>query len=447
MPGERYTVRWRAVVCLLLFLTGDSADTIGQDTCTTPDACRKDGELPTDRNCSEVLRILPIAELKKMKNWWDMETPAIIPKVLAYAGWNTKVLKFRDFYKKFASHTVTAFTAVDASVFQGEMRREVSVAQVMKSAKPNVTAADGPLYAFDDRFFSQASTPAVKVPATLEVPDQVQLLTMGPAGSGTGFHGHGTALLTLFSGQKRWYLQPPGKLPAATSRHLFEDVQYWEQNVLPHLGGSAPISCVQQAGDTIFVPSMWNHATINLKATLGTAWQNPSADSICEHGRDYACMAQAVEDAVEGKAPKKKKVSALVKILEEAYALTEPMMLWGFIGLIWQVDKATGKGLFKRVKESLVRVSQKAAAHTHAAYVVAYIALDIVSRTMEQTGRFDLKEIKEMLEPAADKAPEARVHIRLAELCEDVGDRRCVKKNMKRHWELFPGEKQMKKAK
>jgi hypothetical protein len=37
--------------------------------------------------------------------------------------------------------------------------------------------------------------------------------------------------------------------------------------------GVRPLECVQRAGEVAFVPTGWNHATINLEPTVGMAYE------------------------------------------------------------------------------------------------------------------------------------------------------------------------------
>ena len=62
-------------------------------------------------------------------------------------------------------------------------------------------------------------------------------------------------------GEKRWYLQPPGK--SYVSR---VPLVKWLSDEYPTLTNvEKPLECVQQAGDVLFIPAFWAHASLNLK--------------------------------------------------------------------------------------------------------------------------------------------------------------------------------------
>ena len=71
-------------------------------------------------------------------------------------------------------------------------------------------------------------------------------------------------------------MHAPGHFPNATARTLHRPVSAFEQDVLPNLD-LPPLTCVQQAGDAVFVPDGWSHATINVasnpECTRGGGWQ------------------------------------------------------------------------------------------------------------------------------------------------------------------------------
>ena len=80
----------------------------------------------------------------------------------------------------------------------------------------------------------------------------------------------------LLIGQKRWSLYPgnPGGIPAAAGYNPSLPHLTWLRRVLPTLAAdSRPLECNQQAGDILYVPSGWHHATINVGDTAGIALQ------------------------------------------------------------------------------------------------------------------------------------------------------------------------------
>jgi len=95
---------------------------------------------------------------------------------------------------------------------------------------------------------------------------------LGPGLSGSPLHFHNDAWNALIFGKKRWFLLPP----ASTQRSNLHPTAW-----VPAASGSnsprlqhRPIymkECVQEAGDLLFVPLHWGHATLNLQDSVGIA--------------------------------------------------------------------------------------------------------------------------------------------------------------------------------
>ncbi len=92
-------------------------------------------------------------------------------------------------------------------------------------------------------------------------------LSFGVAGmkSGVPFHGHGAAWGEVLLGKKRWFLAPPDTGPSLQFDPT-ESTHSWVTNVLPTLNASkiGLRQCVAEPGDVIYIPSGWEHATLNL---------------------------------------------------------------------------------------------------------------------------------------------------------------------------------------
>ena len=75
------------------------------------------------------------------------------------------------------------------------------------------------------------------------------------------------AWLTLIKGKKHWFVAPPdADMPEVPSCNYTADV------LRPT---STSIQCVQQPGDTLWLPENWWHATCNLDAwTVGVGGQD-----------------------------------------------------------------------------------------------------------------------------------------------------------------------------
>ena len=106
-----------------------------------------------------------------------------------------------------------------------------------------------------------------------------QMLSIGDDGAGLSFHSHGDSWLGIVHGAKRWLLYPPGRAP----KQLFETqgpvalpILDWVQRFLPELPVEVPsplVDCLQVAGEAVYVPAGWLHATLNIGETIGAGGQ------------------------------------------------------------------------------------------------------------------------------------------------------------------------------
>lgn len=103
---------------------------------------------------------------------------------------------------------------------------------------------------------------------------------LGPAGSGAPAHFHGHAVNVLAHGSKRWSLWPPqhalySKEPAADRwRRLHgNQTSTFTKGVHEPEVVLEPLECTQEAGDMLFVPTLWGHATLNERQAIGTAYE------------------------------------------------------------------------------------------------------------------------------------------------------------------------------
>ncbi|XP_032701854.1 jmjC domain-containing protein 8 [Lontra canadensis] len=86
------------------------------------------------------------------------------------------------------------------------------------------------------------------------------------AGSGVPFHWHGPGFSEVIYGRKRWFLYPPEKTPEF---HPNKTTLAWLQDIYPTLVPSAkPLECTVQAGEVLYFPDRWWHATLNLDTSV-----------------------------------------------------------------------------------------------------------------------------------------------------------------------------------
>merc|ERR1712019_290738 len=141
-------------------------------------------------------------------------------------------------------------------------------------------AHEAPLYAFGSKLLYQ-------VPALREDLDPMpEALTgivvnnkdleivntqfyLGAPSSGAPFHFHTDAFNLLVYGRKRWFMLPPDR--AVYSKR--PAVEMILDEAFAKGGELEPIDCVQEAGDVLYVPNQWAHATINVEESIGVAYQ------------------------------------------------------------------------------------------------------------------------------------------------------------------------------
>eukprot|EP01050_Picozoa_sp_SAG11_P010631 SAG11_NODE_1075_length_5967_cov_7.848841_4_plen_375_part_00 len=99
-------------------------------------------------------------------------------------------------------------------------------------------------------------------------------LSAGSAGAGVSFHQHNQGFNLLLSGQKRWFLYPATTLPKPSYPDSHVSILDWARELLPTLEpGSRPFEVVQQAGEVLYIPDGWFHATLCLENTVAVASQ------------------------------------------------------------------------------------------------------------------------------------------------------------------------------
>lgn len=113
----------------------------------------------------------------------------------------------------------------------------------------------------------------------LETPADLQLqpadakapiiFAIGKTGSGIGLHAHQDAWNQVLFGAKRWTLYPSSGVPPEAGYNPTEPHLQWLSEFYPLVkeGANKPLECVQQAGDVVYVPEGWYHATVNLGDT------------------------------------------------------------------------------------------------------------------------------------------------------------------------------------
>ena len=117
------------------------------------------------------------------------------------------------------------------------------------------------------------------------------MLSLGGDGTGLGFHTHVDSWLGLMAGAKRWLLYEPGRFPVGEP--LFPNRMLGVDSAVRMAANHSqpqPMDCLQQAGEMLYLPAGWAHATVNLGDTVGIGGQTQTCPSRKADG-GAACQA------------------------------------------------------------------------------------------------------------------------------------------------------------
>lgn len=122
--------------------------------------------------------------------------------------------------------------------------------------------ADARWYLFGDTLKTDAWAP---LHATFALPldaardEPVVAWGVGGLYSGVPFHSHGAVYAASVLGRKRWWLAPPDREPAfGGNKTVLEYATAFPEDE------EGVLACTVAAGETLYVPSNWWHATLNL---------------------------------------------------------------------------------------------------------------------------------------------------------------------------------------
>eukprot|EP01050_Picozoa_sp_SAG11_P016388 SAG11_NODE_2232_length_3656_cov_3.028957_4_plen_491_part_00 len=110
------------------------------------------------------------------------------------------------------------------------------------------------------------------------------MLSVGGPNSGLPWHLHGQTWIALLSGRKRWFVTPPEGLPGREEMRgqPLQMAAAWAAATYPRMleaqkaaGGVLPLrECVQRPGELFYLPTGWNHLTLNLETTVAVGAQS-----------------------------------------------------------------------------------------------------------------------------------------------------------------------------
>eukprot|EP00940_MAST-03C_sp_MAST-3C-sp2_P003320 g3320.t1 len=131
-------------------------------------------------------------------------------------------------------------------------------------------------YVFDSLFFDDIFNAAI--PVEFNMPHHLKtvvgryprsFLAIGGSGSGLGFHSHADAINIVLFGEKSWLLAPPGTSARGGNDQFIGDFI----RRFPHVE-SPWLAFEQRAGEILYIPEGWIHATNNTSpCTVAASFQ------------------------------------------------------------------------------------------------------------------------------------------------------------------------------
>jgi len=174
---------------------------------------------------------------------------------------------------------------------------------------------------------------------------QRPVLSFSPTkGGDVPFHWHYPGYLFLQHGLKLWFVQSPSKPPA--SELVWHGIEnwvskgYWEQ--VP--AEKRPNHCLQQAGDLIYVPDAYWHATTALTQNFGYGYQGSALATIKNLPHEFVDLKK--QQFIENKLHNKEDPLANLKTELKYYEwLRDNVQPWDFSNRILIADMKLALGL------------------------------------------------------------------------------------------------------
>lgn len=143
-------------------------------------------------------------------------------------------------------------------------------------------------------FFFPASDPVVM--DSEAVPEHVRCRWSGAAGTVVETHFDGLHnMVALIEGARRWILAPPQECAhcymiasdehpdAPCYRHCEVDWSRPDLTRRPRFANMSALQCILQAGEMLFIPSLWLHAIVHLEPSLQC---NAFSEQVSERGQE-----------------------------------------------------------------------------------------------------------------------------------------------------------------
>eukprot|EP01065_Artemidia_motanka_P024067 TRINITY_DN28719_c0_g1_i1.p1 TRINITY_DN28719_c0_g1~~TRINITY_DN28719_c0_g1_i1.p1 ORF type:complete len:577 (+),score=188.09 TRINITY_DN28719_c0_g1_i1:45-1775(+) len=103
---------------------------------------------------------------------------------------------------------------------------------------------------------------------------------LGQRGTGSPFHSHHDAVNVVVYGAKLWLLYPPESGVFSTRPVSQWMAETWRTRGAPRPGLTQPLLCMQRAGEALYVPYGWSHATLNTEYSVGFAGEQVELERV-----------------------------------------------------------------------------------------------------------------------------------------------------------------------
>ncbi|PAA54598.1 hypothetical protein BOX15_Mlig004490g1 [Macrostomum lignano] len=243
-------------------------------------------------NCGIDRRWAKNLSLEEFRSTYRLKRPLLLQFERGAADWLVRdsAWSLDRLAGQFGSYDALAGRPVQIVQNGGRGQERVNFGRFLSDIR-NASAGEK-RYIFSREFFQSTHMDStLKFPSIMAYNsrDHDLFLFLGGNNSGVSFHRHADAWNAVVGGRKRWFLYPGDRAPPGGVHHAFEPADWLarvrvpmltnaQQKVAALIDGSAaavePLECVQVAGEILYIPEGFYHATINLEPTLAIGIQN-----------------------------------------------------------------------------------------------------------------------------------------------------------------------------
>ena len=229
------------------------------------------------------LDVLTDANKTLFKSYMKRQKPVVLRQVSDVMSWPAFTKWSRErIYEQYGDEDFMVYKRTDTTrptSFKMKLSEYLDYMDSLHGREPG--EADSPMWLVDTSVPSRAKEMVEKDVGKFEFYEHLlgesskgkfgynnYQLMIAPAKAGASPHFHNSALNLLVFGEKLWLLYPP-----SVAFYSTKHVHSWFREDYSQLlsDGVAPLKCLQQPGDVIWVPDMWGHGVIYTKDSVGIA--------------------------------------------------------------------------------------------------------------------------------------------------------------------------------